>query len=338
MKSSIRSYAIGVLTFALATTTSASNGTAQTNAMYTINLAAYGSGIGPWCVYAAQDQNFFSAAGVHVDSLLSISGDPNLVSALTSGQVDVALAAAATIVPVANGQTDQLVVIAADENSATALVVDDSITKASQLAGKTIAINAKSTGTEVVGSAQINDLVGKGKWTPLYLGGGEGGRLVALQTGRVAAAYVSDPADIANLGHFHILTRFGGRKRYNNGPLVATRNWLKSHPDAAVHFLTAFARGCNYILDPKNRSNAIALLAKNKPVRDAVAAESYDYYVTGPSRGQTPPRDAKLDLPAWVNAVQALKDEDVITNKDFDARSVIDMSYLERALKALHGR
>ena len=152
-----------------------SNGTAQTSApVYNINLAAYGSGIGPWCVYAAQDQNFFSAVGVHIDSLLSISGDPNLVSALTSGQVDIALSAAATIVPVANGQTDQLVVIAADENSATALVVDDSITKPAQLVGKTIAINAKSTGTEVVGSAQINDLVGKGKWTPLYLGGGEG--------------------------------------------------------------------------------------------------------------------------------------------------------------------
>lgn len=54
-------------------------------------------------MYAAQDQNFFSAAGVHIDSLLSISGDPNLVSALTRGQVAIALAAAATIVPVANG-------------------------------------------------------------------------------------------------------------------------------------------------------------------------------------------------------------------------------------------
>jgi hypothetical protein len=69
MKSSMRSFAIGVLTFALATTISTSNGMAQTNATYAVNLAA-----------------------------------------------------------------------------ATALVVDDSITKASQLAGKTIAINAKSTG------------------------------------------------------------------------------------------------------------------------------------------------------------------------------------------------
>jgi ABC-type nitrate/sulfonate/bicarbonate transport system substrate-binding protein len=306
--------------------------------IYHINLAAYGSGIGPWCVYAAQDQNFFKEAGVSVDSLLSISGDPNLVSALISGQVDIALAGAATIVPAANGQTDQLVVIAADEDSATALAVDDSITSAAQLAGKTIAINAKSTGTEVVGSAQIDDLVGKGKWTPLYLGGGEGGRLVALQTGRVSAAYISDPADIAGLGHFHIMTRFANQKRYNNGPLVSTRNWLKSHPDAAVHFLAAFARGCNYILDPKNRANSIALLAKNKPVRESLAAESYDYYVAGPSRGITPPRDAKLNLQAWENAVQALKDQDVITNKTFDARSIVDTSYLDRALKLLRGK
>lgn len=330
---------IAAFTLVLALAIPSAASVAQTSApVYEINLAAYGSGIGPWCVYAGQDQNFFSAAGVHIASLISVSGDPNLVGALTSGQVDIALAGASTIVPVANGQTDQLVVIAGDEDSATALAAGNAITSAAQLVGKTIAINAKSTGTEVVGSAQLDDLVGKGKWTPLYLGGGESGRLVALQTGRAAAAYISDPADIAGLGPFHILTRFAGQKRYNNGPLVATRDWLKSHPDAAVRFLTAFARGCNYLLDPKNRSNAIALLAKNKPVRDASAAESYDYYVAGPDRGQTPPRDARLDMTAWANAIQALKDEGVITNKDFDARSVVDMSYLDRALKALHAK
>lgn len=307
--------------------------TAQAPAPYNIDLAAYGSGIGPWCVYAAQDQNYFAQAGVHINRLLSISGDPNLVAALTSGQVDIALAAAATIIPVANGQNDQLVAIAADEDSAVALATDDAITSAAQLVGKTIAINQKNTGTEVVGSAQLNDYIGKGKWTPLYLGGGEAGRLVALQSGRAQAAYVSDPADISRFGHFHILTRFPNQKRYNNGPLVSTRSWLAKNPDAAIHFLSAFARGCNYILDPKNRTSAIALLAKNKPVSTAVAAESYDYYVAGPARGQTPPRDAKLDMQAWINAVQLLKDDGLITNPSFDARSVVDPSYLDRALK-----
>jgi ABC-type nitrate/sulfonate/bicarbonate transport system substrate-binding protein len=114
---------------------------------------------------------------------------------------------------------------------------------------------------------------------------------------------------------------------------MSTRNWLKANPDAAVRFMGAVAKGCDFVLDPKNRSAAIDLLVKGGPLSESAAADTYDYYVSGPFRGNTPPVDGRLDPKAFANAVQLLKDEGIITNAAFDYHSVIDFSALDKALK-----
>ena len=298
-----------------------------------VNLAEFGTGMGPWCVYAAQDENFFTQAGIRLGEVISITGDPNIVSALISGTSDIALGSAGTIVPLANGQTDQLVVVAASEDAPVSLIAPSSITSPSQLIGKTIALSQNNGSNALIGTALINEYVGKGKWTPLYVGGSVGPRLAEMVAGKASAAYINDPADIQSLGDYHVLTRFGSRLRFFNGPVMTTRNWLNKNPDAAVRFLRAFARGCNYINDPKNRQSAIRMLAKYTPIREAVAAETYDYYVGGPNRGHNPPRNAQIDLQGFANTVDVLKAAGIITNQSFDYHTAIDSSFLERATK-----
>lgn len=306
---------------------------ADTAPLLPVNLAEYGTGIGPWCVYAASDQHFFEQAGVRLANVINIIGDPLIVSALTSGQADIALGSAGTIIPVANGQTDQLVIIAASEDAPVSLITPASITQPSQLVGTTIALSQKNGSNSVIGEALVDELVGKGRWTPLYVGGAVAPRLAEMTNGKASAAYINDPADIRGLGAYHTLTHFGSRLRFFNGPVVSTRAWLAKNPDTAVRFLRAFARGCNYILDPKNRANAIKLLAVNTPIPDEVAAENYDYYVAGPNKGHNPPRNAQIDMQGMANTVQVLKAAGIITNPNWDYRTAIDTSYLDRALK-----
>ncbi len=301
--------------------------------MLTVNLAEYGTGIGPWCVYAAQDQNFFTQAGVRLGEVVNIIGDPLIVSALISGQSDIALGSAGTIVPFANGQTDQLVVIAASEDAPVSLIAPTSITSPAQLVGKTIALSQKNGSNAVIGEALVNEFVGKDKWTPLYVGGSVGPRLAEMTAGKASAAYINDPADIQSLGDYHVLTRFGSRLRFFNGPVMSTRSWLAKNPDAAIRFLRAFARGCNFILDPKNRQAAIRVLAKNTPLRDEAAAETYDYYVAGPNKGHSPPRNAAIDMQGFANTVGVLKAAGIITNPTFDYHTAVDTSFLDRATK-----
>lgn len=326
-----RTHMTTIAAFALAVVLATTAGDAQTQV--SINLAEYGSGIGPWCVYAAQDENIFAKAGVRFGNVIQIIGDPNIVSALISGQSDIAIGSAGSIVPVANGQTDQLLVIAASEDSPVALVTPDEVTSVGQLAGKTIALPQHNSSNSAIGEALLDEIVGKGKWTPLYIGGATAPRLAAVQTGKAAGAYINEPADLDGLGPYHILTRFGSRLRYFNGPVLSTRAWLRNNPDAAIRFLWAFAKGCDYILDRKNRQSAIDLLAKHTPIREQVAAEIYDYYVAGPARGRNPPQDGRIDLQGFANTIGVLKNAGIITNKDFDFRSAVDSSYLDRALK-----
>ena len=324
-----------LLACVLAASAVASSDAQTAGDLKTVNVALYGTTLGDWCLYAAEAQNFFTKAGIKIGNKIFLSGDPAIVSALISGQADVAAGGTASILPVANGQTDQIVVIGGVEGSPVSLIAPNSITSPAQLVGKTIALPAHNTSNEAIGTALVDSYVGKGKWTPLYIGGASTGRLAAVSGNLAAAAYINDPSDLADVPELHTLTHFGDKQHlYGNGGVLATKKFLQASPDAAVRFMAAWARGCNYVIDTKNRQQIIDLLVKNGPISARSAANAYDYYVAGPFRGNTPPVNAKLDVQAFANSVQLLKDGGQITNPSFDYRTVIDLSYLDKALKS----
>src|ERR1700691_4933014 len=75
---------------------------AQPDATPSVKVVTYGTGMGAWCLYAAQFAHYFDAAGVKLGTVFSLIGDPNIVSALTSGQADIAIGSVGAIVPFAN--------------------------------------------------------------------------------------------------------------------------------------------------------------------------------------------------------------------------------------------
>lgn len=316
---------------------SAVSSDAQTNApeLKTVNVSLYGTTLGDWCLYAAESQNYFTKAGIKIGNRIFLSGDPAIVSSLISGQADIAAGGTASIIPVANGQTDQIVVIGGIEGSPVSLISPNSITTAAQLVGKTIALPAHNTSNEAIGTALVDSYVGKGKWTPLYIGGASTGRLAAVSGGLASAAYINDPSDLADIPDLHMLTHFDAKQHlYGNGGVLSTRKWLKENPDTAVRFMAAWAKGCNFVIDVKNKALTIDFLVKGGPISVRSATNAWDYYVAGPFRGNTPPKDAKLDVQAFGNSVQLLKDGGQITNPSFDFHTVIDLSYWEKALKS----
>lgn len=328
----------GTLLACLLVISSAVSSEAQTAAspdLKTVNVALYGTTLGDWCFYAADSQGYFTKAGIRIGNKVFLSGDPAIVSALISGQADIASGGTASVIPVANGQTDQIVIIGGVEGSPVSLVSPNAITTAAQLAGKTIALPAHNTSNEAIGTALVDTFVGKGKWTPLYIGGASTGRLAAVSGGLASAAYINDPSDLADIPDLHTLTHFGASQRlYGNGGVVSTRKWVHDNPDATIRFMAAWAKGCNYVIDLKNRAQSIDLLVKGGPLSVRAATSAYDYYVAGPFRGNTPPANAKLDVQAFANSVQLLKDGGQITNPAFDYRSVLDLTFLDKALKS----
>lgn len=306
---------------------------AQTPGVETLNVATYGRGIGPWCLYVAQTRGYLDQAKVKIGDQLSLFGDPNIVNALVSGQVDIAVASTGTVVPLANGQTDQIVAVAASEGYPVSLITPETITSPAQLVGKTIAMPPNNTSLTIIGTKQIDALVGKGKWTPVYLGGPDAAHLALITNGQASAAMINDPITLDPALHFHLLARLNAGQSYLNGPLLASKNFLHAKPEAAVRFLAAFAKGCNFILDPANRAASIDILVKGSGVGPESAAAAYDFYVAGPQRGHTPPRDARIDEKGFAATIDLLKEAGTITNKAWDPKTAIDDSYLDRALK-----
>jgi ABC-type nitrate/sulfonate/bicarbonate transport system substrate-binding protein len=306
---------------------------AQGSDVATLNIATYGRGIGPWCLYVAQSRGYLDEARVKVGDQLSLFGDPNIINALVSGQVDVAIASTGTVVPLANGQTDQIVAIAGSEGYPVSLIAPDSVTSPAQLVGKTISMPPNNTSLTIIGTKQIDALIGKGKWNAIYSGGNDAAHFALVAAGKADAVMVNDPVTLDPSAHLHLLARLNGRQSYFNGPLLASKNFLRSKPDAAIRFLAAFAKGCNYILDPKNKASAIDILVKNSGVSPESCAAAYDFYVAGPQRGHTPPRDARIDEQGFANTIELLKEAGTITNQAFDPKTAIDNSYLDRALK-----
>lgn len=304
-----------------------------------ITIATYGKGIGSWCFAAAEYAHYFDQAGVAVAEPTVVYGDPAIVSALTSGQADIAIGSIGAIVPVANGQTDQIVVIASSEGAPLTLVGPKDVTSVSQLAGKTIALTSHNGSNTIISEAMINEAVGTGKWTALYTGGSSGSRLAEITAGKADAGILSDPFDLTSAGGgLHVLTRFGSRAVYWNGPVFSTRNWLRDNHDGAVRFLTALAKGCDFILDPKNKDAAVGLLAKDSDVSSAAASDAYAYWVAGPGRDKGIPHNAMVDVPGFANSMRAMKGAGVITNGAWDYRRALDTRYLEEAIADAHLR
>lgn len=305
----------------------------DTSGFASINISTYGGGIGHWCLYAAEDEGYLDQAKIKIGNHLTIFGDANIIASLLGGDVDVALGSTGTIVPVANGQTDQIVVIAETEAFPVSLVVPDSITSPAQLVGKTITMQPRNASPSILGGELIDRLVGKGKWTPLYLGGPDAPHVALIGAGKADAAMVNDPVTLDPALHVHVLTHLTSRPAYVNGPAFATKRFLQTKGDVAARFLAAFSKGCDFLLDPRNRAASIGFLVDKSHVSPAAATEAYDYYVAGPARGQVPPRDARIDMAGFVAAIDQLKAAGTITNKGFDPKSVIDTSYLERGIR-----
>src|SRR5262249_23206754 len=74
--------------------------------------------------------------------------------------------------------------------------------------------------------------------------------------------------------------------------VLARPQWLRENPDAARGYLKALSEATDWLYDPANRDEAIAILARNTNLAPDIAAQTYNYYVT-----ELHPFSRKLAIP-----------------------------------------
>jgi len=114
---------------------------------------------------------------------------------------------------------------------------------------------------------------------------------------------------------------------YQGSSAFVLRTWATANSDAVVKYIQAYIEGLRWMLDPKNKSEAVALLSERLKLPEEVAAQAYDATLKGFHK------DGALDMEGVRNVLKLRAQFEGGTPAD--PAKYIDLSYYEKARAGL---
>ena len=239
-----------------------------------------------WGVYVGQDKGFFTEAGI----LVEVQGTPNSVTQMTDfsqGKFDIAMTAVDNIVAYVEGQGEapigaqsDFVAVMGSDSGFLSLVASPSIAKIEDLAGKTLSVDAMTTGYAFV-LYEIMRRHGLDKDKGDYRierAGGMVQRWNALREGQHTATLLSAPYNIIakNAGFTELVKATDVIGPYQGNVAAVRRPWARDNRAKIEAYIRAYRRSIAWLYEPANRAEAIAILTSHLPqMPQAIAEASY---------------------------------------------------------------
>jgi len=288
-------------------------------------------------LWVAEEKGFNSRAGLEV----ALTPTPNsvaLVRALMSGEQDIALSAFDNVVAYQEGQGEvkldqapDLFAFMAFSRGTLRLVVRPEVQSYAELRGKTLGVDAISTGY----SMALVKLLQLGGLQPgdyrLESIGGTATRAEALMQGRIAGTMITSPLELAPEAQ--------GCRRLANavdvlGPYqtivgAARRSWAAAHRATLIAFTRANLEALEWLFEPANRSEAVVIYRKHLPNVPQAAAERAVAVLAGEREGFV--RDGRLDREAMSTVLRIRSELGQPTKKLDDPMRYVDESYYQAA-------
>jgi len=266
-----------------------------------------------WPIWIAQEKGYFARGGIEV----KLTNTPNSVFQLTGlidGKFDIAVTAIDNVVAYMEGQgeaktesTPDLTVFMGGDNGFLSVVTVPDVKKIQDLKGRTVSVDALTTGYAFV----LFDLL---KRAGLQRGdykvekaGGVLARWEAIKEKKHEATLLITPFDIlAKAAGLNVLEyAIDAYGHYQGLVGAARRTWAAQHAKEVEAYIRGNIEGVDFLRDPKNKPEAIAILRKNLPqMSEALAEQSYS--VMSGAKGFTP--KAAIDVEG-VRKVLALRSE-----------------------------
>jgi ABC-type nitrate/sulfonate/bicarbonate transport system substrate-binding protein len=292
-----------------------------------------------WPLWVAQEKGFFSDQRLEVN-VTPTPGSVFQMQNLAAGKFDIAFSNYDNVVAYMEGQGEaplpqppDFFVFMAAQYGAVRLVANPRIHTIADLKGKSLAVDAATTGYAFVLRKMLQQAgLGEGDYT-LETVGGTGQRAEALMQDKTAATILTTPLEI--------LPESRGYRRLANatetiGPYtavsgVARRSWAREHRPELVGFIKAYVRALEWISDRANRAEAVAIYRKYIPAAGEASASKAWELLTQGSEGFA--KRAKLD-PAGMQTVLKLRSEFGRPRKALaDTGKYVDESYYAEALR-----
>jgi ABC-type nitrate/sulfonate/bicarbonate transport system substrate-binding protein len=239
-----------------------------------------------WPIYVGQDKGFFERHGIAVE----LQGTPDSVTQMTDfslGKFDIAMTAIDNIVAYVEGQGQapigpqpEFFAFMGVDTGFLRLVAAPGITSIEDLRGKTVSVDALTTGYAFVlyDILRCNGLeLDKGDYQ-LVSAGGMAQRWNGLREGRHHATLLSAPYNlIARNAGFSDLVRATDVIGPYQGNVAATRrSWAADNMGTIVGYIRAFRESVAWLYEPSNRVETIEILCRHLPqMPPEIAAASY---------------------------------------------------------------
>jgi ABC-type nitrate/sulfonate/bicarbonate transport system substrate-binding protein len=286
-------------------------------------------------LYVGETLEFFARNGLAIERTITPTSTFQITK-LAAGDFDIAIGAFDNIVAYQEGQGAELLedpdlfAFMGVARMNLQLVVQPGILSYADLKGKTLAVDAVSSGFVSVlrrmlelGGLGLDDYelvpVGTRRWETLKAGEHAG----ALMTDNFMSGDLSTGLRILD-------NSIDALPPYQSAVGSACRGWAAAHKDELIRFIRAYMESLDWIFDPANREQAAEILAANRDGMSAeAAAKSVAQLVSG-REGFTP--RAALDTEA-VQTVIDLRNVYGEPRKELAGpEQYIDLSYYQAAL------
>lgn len=243
------------------------------------------AGASNWPYWAADANGFFAREGL--DAVLDFTPDSiEMARNLHHGVYDLALSSIDNVVAYDEGQGEadlggpaDFVALFGVDNGLLSLIAAPSITSFAALKGRTLAVDAMTTGFAFVlkEMLELNGLA-EDDVTIVKAGGGAQ-RLAALLELRQDATLLNAPLDIIAIskGYWRLAMAHDIVGAYQGVVGCARRDKVASDAPRIEAFIRGFHAGLLWLANPANRAEAVALLcARMKGMQAEIAERAYD--------------------------------------------------------------
>jgi ABC-type nitrate/sulfonate/bicarbonate transport system substrate-binding protein len=291
-----------------------------------------------WGLYVGNDKGFFRAHGTSV----RIVGTPNSVTQMTElaqGKFDIAMTAIDNIVAYVEGQGEapigpqpDLFAFMGSDSGFLSLVGSAKIDRIEDFAGKTLSVDALTTGYAFVLYELLRRHGSDRGAYKLRRVGGMVQRLNSLIDGNEEGTLLSAPYNLLAKakGLRQLVKATSVLGRYQGNVAAARRIRAAENAESVVAFIRGYRQSIGWLYEATNRGEALDILVRNVPgITQALAEESYAELLD-PQDGFF--KDCKIDLDG-LNCVLELRSRYAESKRELrDPLKYCDLTYYQRAL------
>ena len=285
-------------------------------------------------VYVGLAQGIFEKHGVKVD-LQFTRTSTELRNGLAAGEFEIAHSGVDNAVELVEVAGKDVVIVMGGDSSMNEFIVQPQIKSVADVRGRIVVVDAPNTGyAQLAKKILLNHGLKAGQDYTLKPVGGSAQRLKAVLESKENAAVLLNPP-------FSILAVRDGMTSLGRavdfvGPYQATgayvmRAWARENGPALERYVAAYVESLRWALQPSNRGESVALLAKWLKLAPDVAEQTYDV-LREPRFGLS--TDARFDLEGFrkLLALRAEIDGQWGGTPPSPER-YFDLGYYDRAMK-----